>query len=98
MLPTIRPLLNTYLLHDPDITAEEMGLPEKNVRVGTGFPEALEIETLAASFILIFFFNKLLLLLFAQHVELFDNISLRLCLDHISSENCLEGYAKQQCH
>lgn len=55
MLPTIRPLLNTYLLHDPDITAEEMGLPEKNVRVGTGFPEALEIETLAASFILIFF-------------------------------------------
>lgn len=69
----MRPVPNTYLWHVPDIKAQEMGLPEINVRVGTGFPEALEAETLAACSSG----------LFTQHGELFDNISLRLCLDHV---------------
>lgn len=44
-------MLKTYLLHVPDIKAQELGLPEINVRVEAGFPEALEAETLAACFI-----------------------------------------------
>lgn len=58
MLPTVRPVLNTYLLHVPDIKAQEMGLPEINVRVETGFPEALEAATLAACFIWIFYTTR----------------------------------------
>lgn len=51
----MRPVLNTYLLHVPDIKAQERGLPEINVRVGIGFPEALKAEMLAACFIWIFY-------------------------------------------
>lgn len=54
MLPTFRPVLNIYLLQIPDIKAEVIEVPEKNARVKTGFPEALQAETLAACFIWIF--------------------------------------------
>lgn len=48
----MKPVLNMYSLHVP---AQEMRLPERNVKVETGFPEALEAETLAACFVCIFY-------------------------------------------
>lgn len=55
----MRPVLNTYLLPVPDIKTQEVGLLEINIRVETGFPEALEAETLAACFLWIFLHSML---------------------------------------
>lgn len=90
VLTAMKPMLNTFSLNVMDTTAWEMGLPEIDVRVGTSFFEALKAETLTACSICMIFLT--------WYSDLFNNISFWLCLDHISSENCLEDDARQQCY